>query len=57
MSHNLSQELGDLVNLGQRLTVLLQIVVAGVDVGPHRERGVIVACPLADDGDRDAGLP
>jgi hypothetical protein len=43
------------VNLGQRLTTLLQVVVASVDVGPHRERGVIVACPLADDGDRDAG--
>jgi len=52
----LSHELGDLVNLGQGLTSLLEVVVAGVDVGPHRERGVVVACPLADDGDRDAGL-
>jgi hypothetical protein len=53
VSHNLSHELGDLVNLGQRLTSLLQVVVAGVDVGPHRERGVRGARPPADDGDRD----
>ena len=56
VSHNLSQELSDLVNLGERLTALLQVVVAGVDLGPHRERGVVVPCPLADDGDGDAGL-
>ena len=56
ISHNLSQELSDLVNLGERLTALLQVVIAGVDVGPHRERGVIVACPLADNGDWHAGL-
>jgi len=30
ISHNLSNELSDLVNLGERLTALLQVVIAGV---------------------------
>jgi hypothetical protein len=56
VSHNLSQDLGNLVNLGERLAALLQFVVARVDVGLHGERGVVVPGPLADDRDRDASL-
>ena len=48
--------LGDLVDAGERPGPLAQVLVASVGVGPHRERGVVVARPLADDGDRDADL-
>ncbi len=47
----LSQDLSDLVNPGECLTALGQVVVARVEVGLHRERGVVVLCPPADDGD------
>ena len=43
--------IGDLVNAGEGPAALLQVVVARVDVGALGERGVVVACPLADDGD------
>ena len=49
VSHNLSQDLDNTVDLGERLTALLQVVVTRVDVGLHRERRVVVTCPLADD--------
>jgi hypothetical protein len=57
VSHNLSHHLNDAVDLGERLTALLQIVVARVDIGLHRERRVIVARPLTGDRDRDSVRP
>jgi len=54
ISHNLSQELGDLVNAGQGTAALLQVRAARVDVGALDERSIVVSRPLADDGDRDA---
>jgi hypothetical protein len=42
------------VNPGQRGTPLVQVLVAGVHVGLLSEGGVIVARPLAHNGDRDA---
>jgi hypothetical protein len=52
----LSQVLSDLVNAGERLGTLLQVLIARVDVGLHGERDVVVTRPLADDRDRHAGL-
>lgn len=49
-----SQLLSDLVCPGQGLAALLQVIGGRVDIGPLGETGVIVACPLAHDGDRDA---
>jgi hypothetical protein len=43
------------VNLGERLATLFQVLLARVDIGLHRERGVVMPRPLADDGDGDAG--
>ena len=54
ISHNFSQGLGGAVDLGERLAALLQVLIARVDVGLHRERRVIVTRPLADDRDRDS---
>src|SRR5262249_36723755 len=51
ISHSL---LGDLVNAGEGSAALLKVRVARVDVGALGERGVVVACPFADDGDRHA---
>jgi hypothetical protein len=42
------------VDLRQRGPALVQVVVAGVDVGLLRERRVVVPGSLADDGDRHA---
>src|SRR3984957_18424202 len=41
ISHNLSRDLDDVMDLGQRLTALLQVVVGRVNVGLHGERRVI----------------
>ena len=38
ISHNLSQVLGDVMDLGQCLTAPVQVVVGGVDIGLHGER-------------------
>ena len=46
--------LGDLVNAGERRAALAQVFGARVHVGSLGEGGVVVARPLADDGDRDA---
>jgi hypothetical protein len=46
ISHNLSQDLAETMDLGQRLAALLRVLVAGVDVGLHRERRVVVCRPL-----------
>src|SRR5262249_56643746 len=51
ISHSL---LGDLVNAGEGSAPLLKVRVARVDVGALGERGVVVAGPFADDGDRHA---
>jgi hypothetical protein len=42
------------VNPGQCRPALLQVIVAGVDVGSLGERRVVVARPLADDREGDA---
>ena len=54
VSHNFSQELGDLVDAGKGATALLQVRAARVDVGALGERSIVVPRPLADDGERDA---
>jgi hypothetical protein len=50
----LSQLLGNLVNAGGHLTALAQVFGVRVYVGSLGESGVVLACPLADDGDQDA---
>ena len=46
ISHNFSQLLGDLVDAGKRPGDLPQVLVARVDIGLHRERGVVVPAHL-----------
>ena len=46
ISHNFSQFLGDLVDAGECLGALFQVLVARVDVGLHGERGVVVPAHL-----------
>jgi hypothetical protein len=51
----LSQFVSDLVNAGERLGGLLQVLVARVDIGLHGERGVVV--PPADLLTMEIGTP